>query len=479
MADIRIDHGVVVTMDPARRVVDDGSVVITGDRIAAVGPTAEIAAAHPAGRVVDARRKAVIPGLIDAHAHAGHGLIKTMGGGDSAAWFDACRIVYTVASDAAFWRAEAALAGLERLKAGVTCGVSLLGGGDTVMRTDSPDYAGAHLDAIRELGIRVQLAVGHCRPPFPWTYKRWHGAEGDAFAVTFEDQLGACREIVRRWHGREGRRLNICLISPTLRREHVEDAGAAAMEEMVTHTQATSRLAREHGLVYTQDGHKEGTVQFAFDRLGILGPEALLSHSTDFTDDEIKICADTGTKIAHNPSAVASILGRCRAVEMIDAGVCVALGSDGTAPDRSNDMFRHMFQCMHYHRRHFRDPGVLPPGKVLEMCTIDAATALGMADDIGSLEAGKKADVVLVDLAKPHLYPFNMPLYRLACFANGADVDTVICDGRVLMEGRRVHTVDEAKVLDDAQAATETMLDRTGFHHLLDTPPTFFGHTYY
>jgi cytosine/adenosine deaminase-related metal-dependent hydrolase len=142
-------------------------------------------------------------------------------------------------------------------------------------------------------------------------------------------------------------------------------------------------------------------------------------------------------------------------------------------------MFRHMFQCMHYHRRHFRDPGVLPPGKVLEMCTIDAATALGMADDIGSLEAGKKADVVLVDLAKPHLYPFNMPLYRLTCFANGADVDTVICDGRVLMEGRRVHTVDEAKVLDDAQAATETMLERTGFHHLLDTPPTFFGHTHY
>ena len=479
MASIRIDHGFVVTMDPERRCLEDGSVVIENDRITAVGPTSEIAALHPADEVIDARRKAVLPGLIDTHAHAGHGLIKTMGGGDSEAWFDACRVVYTVASDEAFWHAEAALAGLERLKAGVTSGVSLLGGGDTVMRCDSPDYAGAHLDAIRALGIRVQLAVGHTRPPFPWTYKHWNGAGGEELSVTFEDQIASCREIVRRWHGTEGQRLNICLISPTLRREHLDGKSDAEIDELVRHTRTTSALAREHGLVYTQDGHKQGTVQFAHDRLGILGPEVLLSHSTDFTDDEIRICADTGTKIAHNPSAVASIMGRCRAVEMIDAGVCVALGSDGTAPDRSNDMFRHMFQCMHYHRRHFRDAGVLPPGKVLEMCTIDAATALGMADDIGSLEAGKKADVILIDLAKPHLYPLNMPLYRITCFANGADVDTVICDGRLLMRGRHVLTVNETHVLDDAQAATETMLERTGFRSMLETPATFFGHTHY
>src|SRR5437762_13659266 len=99
-------------------------------------------------------------------------------------------------------------------------------------------------------------------------------------------------------------------------------------------------------------------------------------------------------------------------------------------------MFRHMFQCMHYHRRHFRDARILPQGKVLEMVTIDAARALGLDRELGSLEAGKKADVILVDLFKPHLMPLNMPVYRIASFANGADVDTVIVDGRVLMEGR-------------------------------------------
>jgi cytosine/adenosine deaminase-related metal-dependent hydrolase len=155
------------------------------------------------------------------------------------------------------------------------------------------------------------------------------------------------------------------------------------------------------------------------------------------------------------------------------------LGSDGTAPDRGYDMFRHMWQCMHYHRRHFRDTSYLPPGKVLEMATIDGARALGMEAEIGSLEVGKKADLILVDLFKPHLYPLNMPVYRIAYFANGADVDTVIVDGKVLMEGRKVLTVNEADVLEFAQRETEAMLDRADLRSLLEFPPKFWGHSRY
>lgn len=479
MADIRIDNAVVVTMDDKRRVIDQGSIAIEGDRIAAVGETAEIAAAHPAGKVIDGTRMAVMPGLIDVHAHAGHGLIKTMGGGDGDAWYDTCAEVYTTASDEDFWRAEAALAGLERLKAGVTTGISLLGGGDSVMRTDEPIYAEAHLDAIRELGIRVVLALGPTRPPHPWTYARWNNGEAEKLTVSFEKQIETCERVIKDHHGREGGRLNICMLSPTLRSEHLDDASQADIENLIHQANTASAVAREHGLVFTQDGHTQGTVAFAKSRLAILGPEALLSHSTDFTDDEIAICADLDVKIAHNPSAVASIYKRCRAVEMMEVGITVGLGSDATAPDRSGDMFRHMQQCMHYHRRHFRDSGVLPPGKVLEMATIDAARALGMDGEIGSLEVDKKADAIIIDLAKPHLYPLNMPLYRIACFANGADVDTVIADGKLLMQGRKVSSVDEIKVLENAQTATETMLERTGRHALLETPENFFNALHY
>jgi len=475
MADIIITHGIIVTMDPQRRVIEDGAVAIEKDRIVAVGSTEEVLARHRAPTVIDASRKIVMPGLIDGHAHAGHGFIKTMGGGDGQQWYEACEKAYTVASTPEFWHAEARLAALERLRFGITTGVSLLGGGDTILRTDEPVYGEAHCEGVREVGTRSVVAVGPTRPPHPRTYARFVDGKAVERPVTFEEQFETCQTLIETWHGSHNGRLNIALITPTLRPEHRDQLGAANLEEARRQARMTADLAREAGLVFTQDGHNRGSVAYAKE-LGILGPNALLSHATDLTDEEIRIIADTGTHIAHNPSAIASILGRCPVPELLEAGANVCLGSDATAPDRSSDMFRHMQQCMHYHRRHFRDPTWLPPGRVLEMCTIDAAKALGMEKDIGSLETGKKADVVLLDLRRPHLYPLNMPVFRIIYFANGNDVDTVIVDGRIALENRKATYVDEDEVLDDAQRETEAMLDRTGFRFMLEMPKMFWSH---
>ena len=477
MADILITHGIVVTMDPARRVIEDGAVAITGDRITDIGTTAEILARHSAPTMIDATRQIVMPGFVDAHAHAGHGFIKTLGGGDSQAWYEACGFTYTQGSTPEFWRAEAQLAALERLRFGVTTGVSLLGGGDTILRTDDPVYGDAHCDGVAEIGTRSIVAIGPTRPPHPLTYGTWTGSTQNTYPVDFDRQFATCKALVDTWHGKLGQRLNIALITPTLRDEHKDELSADDLQKARAQAVQTSRLARERGLVFTQDGHTKGSVAYAH-ALGILGPEALLSHSTNLTPEEIAICADTDTKIAHNPSAIASVLGRCPAPELIDAGVTVAIGSDATAPDRTSDMFRHMQQCMHYHRTFFKDPKVLPPGKVLEMSTIDAARAVGMEREIGSLEIGKKADVILVDLARPHMYPLHMPLFRLVCFANGNDVTTVIVDGRIAMRDRKAMFVNEERVLETAQAEAELMLDRGNFRGLLATPAKFWGHTH-
>ena len=475
MADIIITHGIVVTMDPQRRVIEDGAVAIDRDRIIAVGTTDEVLATHQAPTVIDASRKIIMPGLIDGHAHAGHGFIKTMGGGDGQQWYEACEKAYTVASTPEFWHAEARLAALERLRFGVTTGVSLLGGGDTILRTDEPVYGDAHCEGVREVGTRSVDAVGPTRPPHPRIYARFVDGKAVERPVTFEEQIETCQTLIKTWHGSHNGRVNIALITPTLRPEHREQLGAANLEEARRQTRMTADLAREAGLIFTQDGHNKGSVAYAKE-LGILGPNALLSHATDLTDEEIRIVAATGTHIAHNPSAIASILGRCPVPELLEAGANVCLGSDATAPDRSGDMFRHMQQCMHYHRRHFRDPTWLPPGRVLEMCTIDAAKALGMEKDIGSLETGKKADIVLLDLRRPHLYPLNMPVFRLIYFANGNDVDTVIVDGRIALKDRKATFVDEDEVLDNAQRETEAMLDRTGFRFMLETPQMFWNY---
>ena len=471
--DILIAGGTVITMDSLRRVLEDGAVAIVADRIVAVGPTRDLEARYAPRERIDARRKVVMPGLIDGHGHAGHGLVKSLGM-DTDEWYAATEAIYARGSTVDFWRAEALLAGVERVRFGVTTSLAMFGGGDMVMRTDDTVYGDAYLAAMDTVGLRFFLAVGPRRPPFPRTYVRWDGDSAREVAVSFQRQLEVSEALVRRWNGAAGGRLHIAIAFPT-HHPDTDPVRGAALAELRAQATAARALSRRYGLLFTQDGHSRGTVKFAHEVLGILGPDALLSHATGLTDEEIALVARTGTKIVHNPSAVAAIRERFPLIELLDAGATVMLGSDGVAPDRSYDMFRHMFQAMRYHRFHFRDPKVLPAGKVLEMVTVDAARALGLEREIGSLEPGKKADVILVDWWRPHLVPMNMPLYRLAYFANGNDVSTVLVNGRVLMRDRRVLTVDEDSVLTLAQREADAAIRRTGLERLMETPAGFWG----
>ena len=476
--DLLVANGTVITVDGERRVIEDGAVAVLADRIVAVGKTADLKARFSPDRTIDAHRKAVLPGLIDGHAHAGHGLLKTMGGGDTQAWMDACKTIYTLGADEEFWYAEAKLAALERLKCGTTTGVCLFGGGDNIMRVDDPKYAARHCDAIAETGTRSFLAVGPSRPPAPRIYAEWKGNQRTDRAVGFEQMYDTCREIIRSQHGGADGRVNICVTLPVYQPAHDPEQVQFA-DTFRSQAQQYMDLARQNGLMFTQDGHCAGTLKLANDELGLLGPRSFMSHSIELTAEDIAACAATGTHIVHNPSAIMSIRGRCPVPELLEAGVTVSLGSDGIAPDRSYDMFRHMFQAMHYQRRHFRDASVLPHGKVLEMVTIDAARALGLEHEIGSLEPGKKADIILVDLFKPHMMPLNMPVYRVTCFANGGDVTTTIVNGKVLMHDGKVLTVDEAQVMELAQVATDKMVERTGLQHLLESPATLWRAAHY
>jgi cytosine/adenosine deaminase-related metal-dependent hydrolase len=470
MTDILIAGGTVVTMDPARRVIENGAVAITGNRIDAVGPAADLP--QTAARIIDATGHAIMPGLIDGHAHAGHGLIKTLGGGNSAAWSEACRVIYTTASPPSFWRAEARLAALERLMFGVTTGLSLLGGGDSVMRTDSPEYGAAHCEGVTTIGIRDIMAVGPTRPPHPRPYASWDGNTRTEYPISFEQQRDTIEALIESWHGADDDRIAIATLMPVYREETHDPAQVALIERQ---GRIIQDLGRKHGTLFHQDGHRSGSLDMANRLFGLLGPDALMSHCTDLTPEDIDAVVATGTRIVHNPSAIASVRGYCPVPTLLDRGVLVIIGSDGTAPDRSTDMFRHMFQCMRLHQRHHKDERLMPPGKLLEMVTIDAARALNMDSEIGSLEAGKRADIITIDLQKPHLAPQNMPIWRLACFANGQDVDTVLVDGRILMQGRKLPHVDIPEILAEAQSETDQMLQRTGFTPMLAEPATLWG----
>jgi cytosine/adenosine deaminase-related metal-dependent hydrolase len=464
MTDLLLRGGVVITMDAARRVIPDGAVAIANGRIAAVGPAAEVAAAHPApAQVIEARGKAILPGLIDGHAHAGHGLVKTMGNGDSAAWSEACRVIYTRASPPSFWRAEARLAALERLRFGVTTGVSLLGGGDSIGRVDHPAFTDAHATATEEVGIRSILVLGPTRPPFPRPYV---GPDGIERPVSFEQQLDTITAGVETWHGRGN--VRVATLMPVYRDARHDPAKVREIERQ---GRLVREAGRKRGAWFHQDGHRQGSIEMADRMFGLIGPDSWHSHCTDLTDADIESLRRTGASVVHNPSAIAAVRGYCPAPRMMEQGITVMIGSDATAPDRSGDMFRHMFQCIRYHQRHFRDEAAMTPGKALEMVTVDAAKGLGLADEIGSLEPGKRADVVTVDLEAPHMAPANMPVARVVYFATGHDVRDVVVGGRVLLRDGAAAHLDAREIVAEARAEAEAMLDRAGLRHMIEEDP--------
>ena len=327
-------------MDDERRVVyEGGAVAVRNGRIVAVGAHEDVDAVLARDdyrgaeiETIDATNMLVLPGLIDSHCHAGHALVKTLGCGDSrrrvSDWARACHELYTVGSTEAFWEAEAELCALERLKFGITTGVSVLGGGDMVFRTDDARYGIAHCRGVARVGTKSVVAVGANRPSAmvpvdadtartEWVYahvEEEDGKEGVTFTkVDVESQLRVCEELIRRCHDAQEfkRRVRLALCPP------VHDPRGAlpetvSLEEIVDAAARHRALADKYeGVTFTQDGHSGGTIAWAGAHGLLDGSASYLSHSTDLVDADFEALKKSGASIVHNPSAVASILGRC------------------------------------------------------------------------------------------------------------------------------------------------------------------------
>lgn len=448
-----IENGVIVTMDARRRIFSRGHVLVEDGRIVTAGDGAAPATDQKVARI-DASGMVVMPGLVDTHAHAGHMLTKGLGD-DSEAWMTIAGRIYAEASDTEFWAAEATLSALERIKCGTTTAALLFGGGPDIMRTEAPGAARAHLAAIAEMGVREILAVGPNRPTSSHVYRDHAYVPYVEITISPETQLAVCAEIIDDWAGRDGR-VRIAVSLPVFTRRELD-------EQTVYNLSRNARdLARAKNVLFIQDGHRDGSIAANAERLDLFDEHSLLAHCIELTEADIAALKRSHAKVAHNPSALMSVSGRCPATELMERGVTVSLGTDAAAPDRSFDMFRNMFQAHRYHARHFRNDAVLPPMQLLEMATIEGARALSMENEIGSLEPGKRADIILVNMRQPHLWPPAHPAQRLARFANGADVDTTIVDGRVLMRGRRLVDHDEDAILDRAEGAFHLMMKRAG-----------------
>jgi cytosine/adenosine deaminase-related metal-dependent hydrolase len=285
----------------------------------------------------------------------------------------------------------------------------------------------------------------------------WSSGSARDRCVSPRTQLAVSDALVRRHHESAGGLIRLAVSLPVFSADELARPGPDGPAALSV---AAQELAKSHEVLLVQDGHRDGSIAVAVDAVGLSGPRALFAHCIDLTARDIDCLRRSGAAVAHNPSALMSVFGRCPAPELAAAGIRVALGSDAPAPDRPFDMFRIMFQAHRYHARHFGDDTVLPPWQVLEMATIGGARALGLDREIGSLEPGKRADIIVVDGRKAHLWPPAEPVHRLTRFANGADVATVMVGGRILMQDGSVLSVDENRVFDEANEAYDLMLRR-------------------
>ncbi len=432
MADILIKDGHVVTMDKKRRVLKRGSVAIDGDKITAVGEDVK----EKADIVIDARGKVVLPGLINAHTHLSMTLLRGVADDmELDPWLKTKIWPIEKHLRAEDCHVGALLGCLEMIKSGTTCFADQYFFMEDVAR------------AVEKAGTRGVLSYGIIEHGDPKRRKT---------------EIEAGEKLVKAWHGKADGRI-LTMFGPhapyTCSPECLTRVKELAKKYKVgIHTHIAETRWETDDEIPKKYGKRP--VEH-LDAIGFLGPEILAAHCVWLTEKEIKILHDRGDQAVHNPVSNMKIAcGIAPVPEMLAAGIPVALGTDGAASNNALDMFNEMKFAALLNKVGKLNPTVMPAQAVLEMATVNGATALGLEKEIGSLEVGKKADVVLVDLKKPHLTPLHNVVSHLVYSAVGGDVDTTIVNGKILMQGAEVLALDEDKILDLAQKTSDDLLAR-------------------
>ena len=477
MDEILLSNATVITMDADRRVLSDISVAIADGRIAAIGQQADLAALYPQAKTIDCRRKVVMPGLCDMHGYIGGSIMRSVGEHlDGARRREMSDFINTRATDDEWWRVDARMNALERVKMGTTCMFSMMGGNGT--RTDEPYFVRAVSDELEKAGFRARIGIGPARPPWPRRYSTWRDGVRTDRDVQFDEVITNCEELFTEQaeHPRALVDYWVALSRLGNRNEH-DPVWSEDRETWVTKQAETVRYLMSKYKVGFWTHMYGNAVEYAHDhKLDLLGPTTILSHCTGIPERAIDIMRETGTSAGHQPriSRIYGYPGRCPVPEMIDAGITVALGTDMPS-NHDNDLFMDMKMAIWLQRVEFKNPRLMPAGKALEMATIDGYKALGLDHELGSVEIGKKADLITIDMNQPHLHPLETAVHMIVYNGSGRDVRDVIIDGKLVMEDRKVLTIDEQETLDSCHAAYRRVVDRAGLAVFTETPKNFWG----
>lgn len=429
--DLLVHGGDILTVDASGTVVRDGAVAVRDGRIVEVGPAERLRASYEAAEELDARGCLVMPGLINTHTHLAMTLFRGIADDVTLQGF-LSRVI----------PAEAELLSPETVTAGIRGAIAESVRGGVTTALDMYWFHEAAEAVAREAGWRLLTGPTFMDVPGP--------PDGRPYA----DRLGwAAADLAAR------------VPAPGIRPVVFAHSAYTLVPEQLT---AISALAREHGaLLHIHAAENAGEVETVteqhgmrpvelLDSLGVLGPDTLLAHAVDLTDAEIETIARTGTSVAHCPVSNLKLgCGIARVPDLLDAGVTVGLGTDGAVSSNTLDLLGAVKVAALVHKAG-GDPTAVGAEQAVRMATVESARALGLGGQLGSLEPGKRADLIVIDLARPHLTPRHDPWSMLAYAAASSDVRDTVVDGRVLMRDRTLVTVDEQRALRALRDAVDS-----------------------
>lgn len=451
--DVLIHGGYVITMEgPGTGIINHGAVGIKGNKIVAVGEETELLKQYAAHRYIDARGKAVMPGFVNVHMHTGDAIVRSCAQDlPGKIWrFKGILPLLGVAEDEDFVAASR-LNIVEAMKSGVTT----FGDYYTPMTAMVQNHIDLGTRAVVSGMINElppDVSVVEVDEPIPLD------------PAVGERKLRDNRNLVEQYHGSSGGRIT-CRYAP--------HSTAMCSKEML---QEIKRLADEADVGYfihlvqtreeiTQTEGRTGMRPVALlDSLGYLNRKLLAAHMTYATMDEVRRVAQSGASLALCSTSISIVRGALPpAQEFAEFGGRVGLGTDQVC--NCTIMFDEMKYASLIHKYKSHDATVMPSWKILRMATIEAADALGMADSIGSLKAGKLADLIIIDLSEPHMNPiYETPIRNLVpnlvYSAQGHEVESVMIDGRFVLENRKLMTGDEKQIIETVQAAAKRISDK-------------------
>ncbi|MDD3246552.1 MAG: amidohydrolase family protein [Methanosarcina sp.] len=429
MADIIIKNAYVLTMDPDAGDLKNGTVVIEDGKITEIGEKTN----ESADIVIDANGSVVMPGLVNTHTHAAMTLFR--------GYADDLQLAEWLEKH--IWPAEAQLKAEDVYKGSLLACLEMIKSGTTSF-ADMYFFMDETAKAVEVSGLRASLSHG--------LIELWNEEKGEA-------DLKEGKRFVRAWQGAAGGRIK------TMYGPHAPNT---CSEEFLAKVKEEARrdgagihihvLETEAELNAMKERYGKCSVHLLED-LGFLGPDVLAAHCVWLSDGDIEILRKRGVNVSHNPiSNMKLASGIAPVYKMLEKGMNVTLGTDGCASNNNLDLFEEMKTAALLHKVSTGNPTALPARQVLEMATVNGAKALGT--ETGMLKVGKKADVIIVDMKKPHLTPcFDVPSH-LVYSAKGSDVRTTIVDGKVLMDNYRVLVLDEVKVMEEARRAAEELVAR-------------------